>query len=351
MKRFNNARFQILIVAILALGAIILTYFYYPRQIKYGGFIFGTNYNILIRDSLINKYLQYRHLHSDIDQELNRLNNIFSIHKVDSELNQFNKWPIEKIFRASRDLHHVITLGRLFYERTSGAWDGSVYPILKLWGFDRMPEQMVYPKESQIKALLPFVNYSLIKIKDKQCLLKQYDAVQIDLSSIAKGYAVDMISKMLKEKGVRYFIVEIGGEVFVSDYYRLSGGWKVGVSRPDPNAHISDIISILELRNSAVATSGDYRKYFLYQNKRYAHIINPKTGYPIENKIASVTVVAPSCVLADGYATGLMVMTVEDGLILIDSLDNTEAMIITRQGGSYVYHYSKGFKKYLSHGQ
>jgi thiamine biosynthesis lipoprotein len=166
----------------------------------------------------------------------------------------------------------------------------------------------------------------------------------VDLSSIAKGFGVDQIAKLLRDNGFTDFIVEIGGEVVASGKTKGGSPWKIGINTPDKDAPMDQVYKTVILENQAAATSGDYRNFYEIDGIRYSHILDPRTGYPITNHVVSVTIISDHCTFADGLATGVMVLGPKAGLDLINRLENTEGLIITRdEKGKLTDHPSRGF--------
>ena len=167
----------------------------------------------------------------------------------------------------------------------------------------------------------------------------------VDLSSIAKGHGVDAIAELLRGRGFTDFLVEIGGEVFASGRRRDGRAWRVGINRPDPEAGPAEIYKVVPLGDQALATSGDYRSYILQDGRRRSHVIDPRTGQPVTNGVVSASILAPSCRLADGLATAVMVMGADEGLALVERLDEVEGLIVVeRRGGFLEERASAGFQ-------
>jgi thiamine biosynthesis lipoprotein len=180
---------------------------------------------------------------------------------------------------------------------------------------------------------LESTGYSKLTIDyDKKTIAKTKKDLMIDFGSIAKGFAVDEIRLLLLSRGLIDFIVEIGGEVYASGRRKGGGHWRVGINRPWKKAARADIFKVVEISNKAVASSGDYRNFFEQKGKTYSHIIDPVTGWPVSGYVTAVTVIADNTAMADGLATALMLLGCDQGLALIESLDNTDALIITRKG-------------------
>ena len=168
--------------------------------------------------------------------------------------------------------------------------------------------------------------------------------VTLDLASIAKGYGVDAISRVLEENEFENFLVEIGGEVYARGHRKDGKAWRVGINRPDRGAALDDVYKAVALTDQAMATSGDYRIFFQVGDRFYSHILDPRTGWPETSGVVSATVVAANCTVADGLATALMVMGPEKGVALVNRLPMVECLIVVRQpDGTFTDHPSQGF--------
>ncbi len=228
---------------------------------------------------------------------------------------------------------------------SGGAWDGTVMPLVDLWGFGPAGPVDEPPAEEKIAAGLAEVGFAKIEIRDSGALVKREASVTLDLSSIAKGYGVDQVAELVRREGFTDFIVEIGGEVRAGGARRDGRPWRVGINRPRADAAPDEVYRVAFLRDEAFATSGDYRNFFVRDGVRYSHIIDPRTGRPVTNRVVSVSIRAPDCTLADGLATAVMVMGAEAGLALVERLDDVEGLVVveTPEGGLRD-HPSTGFR-------
>jgi thiamine biosynthesis lipoprotein len=214
-----------------------------------------------------------------------------------------------------------------------------------LWGFGRAGPQSRVPLPEEIAARLADVGFENIEIRDAGALVKRRASVSLNLSSIAKGFGVDQVADVIRQAGFEDFLVEIGGEVCAAGVRPDGRPWRVGINRPQPGARPDELYKVIPLQNQALATSGDYRQFFVQDGVRYSHIIDPRTGYPVTNRVVSVSVVAETCTFADGLATAVMVMGAEKGLALINRLDGVDGMIVVEgPGGELVDHPSKGLR-------
>ena len=296
----------------------------------------GTTYSIKIYSK---KSVNSIQLKESVEFKLNHLNSIFSTYNDSTELSKINLSKSKK-FKLSNDLNFVLNKA-LYYSRLSdGLYDPTVFPLVDLWGFG--PKKInSKPKENRVNELLNNVSYKLISLDNKELLLSNSN-IHIDLSSIAKGYAVDTISKLLVNKGFSNFMVEIGGEVRCNGKNNQNE-WIIGIINPkDKNNLIKTNVS-----NLSIATSGNYNNYSIYGGVRYSHIINPKTGWPINNNIISASVIADNCIDADAIATLLMLLPYEEGIELINNMNNVESLLFIDKDSDIIMIKSNDFDKYL----
>ncbi|MBW2582487.1 MAG: FAD:protein FMN transferase, partial [Deltaproteobacteria bacterium] len=263
-----------------------------------------------------------------------------------SEISRFNQFKqAGKKFKIAHDFFEVVKTGQTIYRLSGGAWDGTVNPLVELWGFGRSGHRNKVPEKIQIKALLPDIGFESIEVLDTGFLVKNRAAVTVDLAAIAKGYGVDQVSALVRKKGFENYLIEIGGEVYAAGHRKDGRQWRIGINLPRSDAAFEKVYKVVELRNQGFATSGDYRNFFEVDGVRYSHVIDPRTGFPVSNGVVSVSIITGTCSMADGLATAVMVMGVEKGLELIDRLDGVEGLIVVEQNdGTLVDYDSKGFK-------
>jgi len=340
----NNHMFkhtQLLIVGIILtfLPAVCAA----KREHLIEGRTMGTTYHITV----VTGYFQgISGLKAKIDARLEEINRSMSTYRKDSEISRFNRFKqAGRKFKVSDDFYQVMQAGRNIYNLSDGAWDATVNPLLELWGFGQAVPKNKVPPQNEIEALLPDIGFSNIEIIAPDFLEKKRAGVTIDLSSIAKGFGVDQVSGLLRNSGFENYLVEIGGEIMAAGDRKDGLPWRIGINRPQPDAAFDEVYRVVELQNQAFATSGDYRNFFKANSIRYSHVIDPRTGYPVSNGVASVSIAADNCTLADGLATAVMVMGADKGLDLIDRLAGVEGMIVVeKKDGSLVNYFSKDFK-------
>jgi thiamine biosynthesis lipoprotein len=293
------------------------------------------------------KYQKEQNLKNEIDKILEKINSSMSVYDKSSEISVFNAMGENSELPVSKEFLDVLKAGQKIYELTDGYWDATIGPLVELWGFGSEKKEFKVLDTKEVDKKLLSIGFDKIEISEgSKKIKKKQNNVFLDLGSIAKGYGVDLVSDYLKKKGYKDFMVEIGGEVYVSGKNLRNEKWKIGINRPKPGAKTNDIIDIIEISNLGIATSGTYRNFAKSGKKIYSHIINPKTGYPVKTNLVSVTVISDTCTYADGLATGMLAMGAKKALSLCEALENTECMTIEDAKGFRV-NYSSGFKEFL----
>lgn len=311
------------------------------KEIEISGRTMGTTYHIKVVTGFFSRLPG---LEEKIERTLKDVNQSMSVYIPGSEISRFNAIrSVDQPFAVSEGFWYVMKVSEEIYHRTGGAWDGTVFPLIRLWKFNAGVQQYRVPAPEEIERMLPEVGFRHIRFQDGRALSKQIVPLSVDLSSIAKGYGVDRVAEQLRREGFQNFLVEIGGEVYASGRKKDGQRWRVGINVPQINAPMDAVHHVVSLENQALATSGNYRNFFDVNGRRYSHIFDPRTGYPISNSVVSVSIVADTCTLADGLATGVMVMGHEKGLELIHQWDGVEGLIVTESAGSLTDHPSKGF--------
>ena len=285
-------------------------------------------------------------LKDKIDKRLVEINNSMSTYQKDSDISRFNNMKqANQPFEISGDFYRVMITGKSIFDLSDGAWDGTVNPLVNLWGFGQRGRRKDLPQKQEVTALLPRIGFDKIQIFPNRTLVKTNKDVSVDLGSIAKGFGVDQVAEVVRRAGYHNYLVEIGGEIYASGKRQDGKLWRIGINRPRKDAAINDVYKIVDLNNQAFATSGDYRNFFEVDGIRYSHVIDPRTGYPVSNGIVSASIIADNCTLADGLATAVMVMEPDKGLHLINRLEGVEGLIIIEKpDGSLRPFASKNFK-------
>ncbi|NOX56137.1 MAG: FAD:protein FMN transferase [Planctomycetes bacterium] len=274
------------------------------------GLTMGTSYSVKV--ARLPTGLTQSELRDEVNRRLERLNALMSTFRDDSEVSRFNASASTDWFSVSRETAVVVSEAQRISQLTHGAFDVTVEPLVKLWHFGPDDGEFRVPTEEQIRSAQQRVGFENLEVRlNPPALRKKRSGLTIDLSAIAKGYAVDQVAEYLESAGVSGYLVEIGGETRTRGTKADGQPWRVGIEQPD--ATRIAVLRVIELRDGAVATSGDYRNFFVHAGKRYSHEIDPRTGRPIEFRLALVSVVHRSCMTADALATAIMVMGPDEG--------------------------------------
>ncbi|MDG5799180.1 FAD:protein FMN transferase [Marinilabiliaceae bacterium ANBcel2] len=300
------------------------------------GRVFNTSYRIV--------YYHHQNLHDEIRALFEVFNNSLSPYESSSIISRVNNnevgVEVDTLFK------NVFSRSKQISSITDGAFDITVAPLVNAWGFGFETHEDF--DEHKIDSLLQYVGMDQISIKD-DFVVKEFDGVKIDGSAIAKGYAVDVVASFLNGRGISNFMIEIGGEIVARGVNSRGIPWRIGIDRPDydPSALNRDIKMIIELSDKALATSGNYRNFYVKDGKKFAHTIDPRTGYPVEHTLLSASVVTHDAMSADAFATAFMVMGVDASLALTESLDCVEASFIYSYNGEQKVLLSSGFEDYV----
>ncbi len=313
------------------------------REVLISGRTMGTFYHIKV---IAGYFEDLSALRKKIETRLEEINQSMSTYRPDSEISRFNTMPMTATMSVSADFLTVLKAAGRIYILSGGAWDGTVKPLVNLWGFGSARPVMATPDKVEIDKRLKNIGFGHVRVLKSGRIGKKIAGVTLDFASIAKGFGVDAIAGVVHQNGYRDFLVEIGGEVVAAGVRKDGRPWVVGINRPTPEAGFDRVYRAVSLTDGALATSGDYRNFFELDGVRYSHVIDPRTGYPVSNRVASVSVVAPDCTLADGLATALMVMGPEKGIPLVNRLENIECLIIVQAlNGQFSDYASNGFPK------
>lgn len=260
------------------------------------GFVFGTIYNIT--------YQSDRNLKAEIEAELKKVDGSLSTFNTSSIISRINRNEDVKVNGMFAD---VFGLAQKISAETGGAFDITVAPLVNVWGFGFKNDTQ--PTKHTLDSLKRITGYEKIALVGSK-VIKKDKRIMLDCSAIAKGYGSDVVARYLRGKGIDNFMVEIGGEIVTRGINEKRLPWKIGVTRPtdDSLSTNKELQTILNVTNKAMATSGNYRNFYYKNGKKYAHTIDPKTGYPVQHNILSATVLADNCATADAYATAFMVL-------------------------------------------
>ncbi|MES2455386.1 MAG: FAD:protein FMN transferase [Bacteroidota bacterium] len=309
------------------------------RQFAIHGYAQGTDYSIkyFAEDSIVTKRA--------VDNILAAIDSSMSLYKSYSLINQFN--ASENGIQLDPHFLKVMKKSFEIYRQTGGKFDPTVKPLVQAWGFGVRPVEE-YPDSAKVKNILQCVGMDKLTLK-AGFLQKKKPCIQVDLNGIAQGYSVDVVADYLKQKGIKAFVVEIGGELRMKGPKPDGTPLKIGIEGPADSAHTEPSIRhIVALNNGAITTSGNYRKFLQRGKGKIAHLIDPKTGYPLDNALISVTIYAKDAITADGYDNAVMAMDIKEALAFVKSKKGMEAYIIYhRIDGTVADTLTSGFKKLM----
>ncbi len=307
------------------------------------GSTMGTNYSVIAKIS----GQDIHQIHQKIEAELKDINQLMSTYIADSEINQFNKLTDNSCFKFSHKSWHVLLASKQIYEETDGAFDITLGPLISRWGFSAEEYEQKVPTHEEITQLLASTGTDKLQFNEQQqCISKAFPSMTINLSAIAKGYAVDQLAAILDDYRINSYLIEIGGEVKAKGLKSNDQNWKIAVEKPSRNLHRQQSI-IVNLIDISIATSGDYRNYFEHKGKRFSHTINPKTGYPISHNLSSISVLHPSNMMADAYATALNVMGADAAYKFADT-HQLAIYTIQQKNGKAIAQQNNLFRAYIS---
>lgn len=305
---------------------------------KVHGYTMGTSYIVQWR---FLESVDVKQVQSDIDQILLVINQQMSTYQKDSELSVFNSADAPFEQKISTELFEVLALSLSLHELTSGYFDISVGPVVNLWGFgpDKMPTQL--PSQAQTEQAQQQVGLAEISLGD--LVVRKTAQRYLDLSAIAKGYAVDKVADYLELNGVDHYLVEIGGEMRVKGLKVDDKPWRVAVEKPDEKQR--SVQKIIEMKTGAMATSGDYRNYFEMNGEQYSHTIDPFTAKPVKHTLASVTIIDKTCARADALATAMLVMGADKAKSFAIK-HNIKAYLIERSPSGFSEYTTPAFERW-----
>jgi len=303
------------------------------EYVEFTGKTMGTMYNIrIVPNQNMNWKLEEAQI--KIDSILLEIDQQMSTYKWNSEISLFNQAKINEKIKISSGFQKVLEQALYWGKKSKGALDISVMPSIVTWrkGFvDSFESEWKPPLINDIVSAKDKVDYAKVLLRGN-ILIKVIDGQMIDLSAIAKGWGVDQLFELFWNLGVTNLMVEVGGEVRTMGTNIKNENWKIGIDTPIlDTAPGENIFKVAVLDNQAIATSGNYRNFYTFNDKRFSHIIDPRTGYPVETNIASVTVLGTNCMDADALATALSVLNFNEGKALIESLDGFEALWIIKE--------------------
>lgn len=305
---------------------------------KIQGSIFGTIYAIT--------YQYDKDIQPDVTKELDRIDLSLSPFKEQSIISKVNRnEEVEldtlfiNVFKRAQEISKI----------SDGAFDITVAPLVNAWGFGFKKGE--FPDSLIVDSLLQYIGYEKIAL-EKGKIIKENPEIILDCSAIAKGYAVDVIGDLLESKGIKNYMIDIGGEILTKGKNSKGDSWRIGINKPsdDSLSNNQELELIVKIENKALATSGNYRNYYVKDGKKYAHTISPKTGYPVQHSILSSTVLANDCMTADALATAFMVVGLDEAKAILQKVPHVEACFIYTEetSGEYKTFLTEGFKTFVA---
>ncbi len=326
-------KWQIPFLVILIVGTILIIRQQHsmPYQ-KCSGLIFGTTYHVT--------YQYDEDLQTEVVAKLKEVDAALSMFNEQSTISKINNNQAVKPGKMFLD---VFQLAQQISQDTQGAFDITVAPLVNIWGFGFKHGQE--PTKHAIDSLRQFVGYQKVSY-DGKTIQKQDPRIMLDCSAIAKGYGTDVVARLMDEKGVKNYLVEIGGEVVTRGISEKRVPWKIGVTKPtDDTLHVgNELQTVLNVTDKAMATSGNYRNFYYKGGRKYAHTIDPKTGRPVQHNILSATVLCNQCAKADAYATAFMVMGLDKAREVLERNPDLMVYFIYDDKGQNKVWYSPSMK-------
>lgn len=331
----KSVKWQLPFLLFLVIGTVLILRKQAPYQTDQG-LVFGTMYKIT--------YQSDNNLKTEIEAELK---------KVDFSLSPFNKNSVITHINDNTNMipdslfMDVFNLSKQISKETQGAFDITVAPLVNAWGFGFKTSE--FPDSTMIDSLRQLIGIDKVYFDGKQ-IIKKDPQIMLDCSSIAKGFGVDQVARLFERKGVKNYMIDIGGELVMKGENPSMETWRIGINKPvdDSLAVNQELQTVLEVSNVGLATSGNYRNFYYKDGKKYAHTIDPRTGYPIQHNILSATVIAADCATADAYATSFMVLGLDSAKAICSRHKELEAYFIyTDEKGKLKTFSTNGMKRFM----
>ena len=333
----NKIRWQLPFLVLLIVGTVLILRKQAPFQTDQG-LVFGTMYKIT--------YQSDENLKNEIEAELEKVNQSlspFSKESVITHINQNTDLTADSLFT------YVFQLAKQISEETHGAFDITVAPLVNAWGFGFKNATQI--DSLTIDSIRQFVGIDKVRMENGK-VIKDDPQLMLDCSAIAKGFGVDCVARLFDRKGIKNYMIDIGGELVMKGENAQMNTWRIGINKPidDSLAVNQELQTILEISNAGMATSGNYRNFYYKDGKKYAHTIDPRTGYPVQHNILSSTVVAKDCATADAYATSFMVLGLDSAKAVCNAHPELDAYFIySKDNGETGVYFTEGMKKYLKY--
>jgi thiamine biosynthesis lipoprotein len=300
--------------------------------VAWQGRTMGSPYTVKIVDGKLDE-AQLSALQAEIESTLKEVNRQMSNYQPESELSRFNQAAVAVPFKVSPEFARVARFSLELSRMSDGAFDPTLGPVINLWGFGETTSQHAVPPEEAIRAAMAKTGWRHLTVTGADELVKDLPGLAMDLGAVAKGFGVDEMVRVLRAHGLENIYASIAGEVRVLGHNPRGTKWRLGISVPlDQWRENNPMAAYVTISNQALSTSGDYQKFFIdEQGRRLCHIMDARTGTPVQHTLAAVTIVCPDSMTADGLATTVFVLGPEAGMKLVDARPDTAALFILRE--------------------
>lgn len=298
------------------------------EPVKRTEMLMGTVISVTLYDSTDESILD------KVFDKVKNLEETFSINETGTEVDKINDNAGIEPVKVSDDTIEVVKEGIYYSDLSHGKFDITVGPLVKLWNIPDRPTEDI-PTQDELNVVLPLTNYKDVVIDEaNKTVFLTRPGMMLDLGGIAKGYAADVISKMLTDEGVKSAIIDLGGNIFAHGEKVSGDAWKIGIQNPFSNR--GEIVGAISVKNKSIVTSGIYERYIEVDGVKYHHILNPETGYPYENDIAGITIISDKSTTGDALSTSVFALGIEEGMKFVEELDDVDAIFVTKEKGIYV---------------
>jgi len=343
-RRFHPRKTFFVLAVLIAFTVYISRRDRPPRIWTWGGPAFGSSYTVKIVDRRAVES-DIARLQAETDALLAEINRQMSTYDPESEISRFNASRSTEPFTVAPSFAELVATALELSARSGGAFDPTLFPLFRLWGFGKDGLAHKVPSEEDVRATTVICGAIHLSVPSPGALRKDIRELQFNLNAIAPGFAADQVMALLNRNGLSNVYVEVGGEVLVHGVNLEGTPWRIGVEKPDYDAEPGKSLeSVVPLTDRALATSGDYRNFFKDGGRVYGHIFDPRLGRPVTSSVASVSVIATNCTIADGLSTTLFVLGPDAGIPWLTNYPGSEALFILRNGdGSFAEIRSPGF--------
>lgn len=307
----------------------------------------GTRYNITCSNG------DRVQIQNEVESLLDKYNMSLSTYLSESNISRFNNADSLLHISLQDDPYFlpVLEMSRELYDKSHHSFDPTILPLLEYYGFGSNKDHSGQKSNVNLDSIMTLIGYDKINwsvVDDTLIISKQLPGIRLNFNSIAKGYGVDLVAMLLEKNNINNYLVEIGGEVRTKGMSQRSAKWRLGINTPSPDASVSDFLITIDIKDGALATSGNYRDFYTKNGVKYVHITDPRNGLNKESSLASATIIAEDCATADALATACIVLGLEESMALIDGLEGIEACFIELAEENYKLHFTENFNKYLN---